>query len=541
MIACGIQKISDAQMKKLHKGLPVRVKAGSAHQVPLTPAQAKKLAKAKADNKGMILSIPPNSAMYHGGSVFSDLQNWYETNIPPQYRQPLESLVMAGYRDLGGSGMKGGSVFSDVKNWYETNIPPQYRQPLESLVLAGYRDLGGSGILKRKGGSVFGDMQHWYETNIPPQYRQPLEQLVMAGYRDLGGSGFLEDIGITNPIQQAADFTNFLGSINPSMLAIKGKGKRRGKGLFDDLVPAFNSLPEKFKQAENMLDRDLMSPLREGRPLFTLPDGRAPLSLDQWRKGDPFAMGAAGMHGRGTLAVLAKHPVAGRHRLVRHHMTGARRGRGMHGKGWKEDLEAFDAWTNSIGSKLTSIGRTVDPEGKLQRAGINAAVDYIDPTARVSRVAGETLGSIFGNQGSTPSAPSASAPSAVTDMVSYVPPAPAPQGKSKPKKPKGKKPRKQPIVTATELLPSEYDDSKVLTAYTQPLPVASISSAFEDQLPYQPVRWFGSGKSKSKAKGGALPKKPHMVKGSPAAKQHMAKLRAMRSGKQGGALYPAGY
>jgi hypothetical protein len=122
-------------------------------------------------------------------------------------------------------------------------------------------------------------------------------------------------------------------------------------------------------------------------------------------------------------------------------------------------------------------------------------------------------------------------------MVSYVPP--ASQGKSKPKKPKGKKPRKQPIVTATELLPSEYEDSKVLTAYTQPLPVASISSAFEDQLPYQPVRWFGAGKKKSK--GGALPKKPHMVKGSPAAKQHMAKLRAMRSRKQGGALYPAGY
>jgi len=354
----------------------------------------------------------------------------------------------------------------------------------------------------------------------------------MAGYKDLGGSG------ITNSTQQAADFTNFLGSVKPSMLAIKGKGKRKGKGLFDDFAHSFASLPQKFKQAENMIDSGLMSPLREGRPLFTLPDGRAPLSLDQWRKGDPFAMGAAGMHGRGTLATLAKHPVAGRHRLVRHHMAGA--GRGMHGKGWKEDLEAFDAWTNSIGSKLTSIGKTVDPEGKLQKAGINAAVDYIDPTARVSRVAGETLGSIFGNQGSTPSAPSApAAPSTVTDMVAYNP-SPASQGKSKPK---GKKPRKQPIVTATELLPSEYDNSKVLTAYTQPLPVASISSAFEDQLPYQPVRWFGAGakKSKAKAKGGALPKKAHMVKGSPAAKQHMAKLRAMRSGKHGGALYPAGY
>ena len=84
------------------------------------------------------------------------------------------------------------------------------------------------------------------------------------------------------------------------------------------------------------------------------------------------------------------------------------------------------------------------------------------------------------------------------------------------------------------------DAEKAITAYTQPLPVASISSAFEDQLPYQPVRWFGSGKKGKK--GGALPKKPHMVKGSAEAKAHMAKLRQMRSGKMSGtALYPAGY
>ena len=45
MIACGIQKLSPAQMSKLHKGLPVRVKAGTAHQVNLPPTQAKNLLK----------------------------------------------------------------------------------------------------------------------------------------------------------------------------------------------------------------------------------------------------------------------------------------------------------------------------------------------------------------------------------------------------------------------------------------------------------------------------------------------------------------
>jgi hypothetical protein len=37
------------------------------------------------------------------------------------------------------------------------------------------------------------------------------------------------------------------------------------------------------------------------------------------------------------------------------------------------------------------------------------------------------------------------------------------------------------------------------------------------------------------------PKKPHQVKGSVAAREHMAKLRAMRSKKTGSALMAMGY
>jgi len=374
MIACGIQKLSDAQMKKLHKGLPVRVKSGSAHELPMSPAQAKKLAKAKANNKGMILSYP---------------------NV-------------------------GGSLWGDAKNWYKTNIPAKYREPIEQLALMGAKD---AGIIEGSGGR---------------------------------GRGLVPNI------QQLVDAQNQLAVYNP------------------------------------------VKPIR----------------------------------GKGALSILAKHPVAGRHHLVRHHLAGAgRRGKGMHGKGWKEDLEAFNQWTGAIGDKLVNIGRTVDPEGKLQKALINRATDEIDPSAKTARIASQTIGNLVGK---TPSQDEATSYAPAEMLANYA----FNQKKSKvnkPRKPQGKK--KQPsavaTVTATEVLPSEYNkNEKVLTAYTQPLPVASIASAFEDQVPYQRVNWFGSGAKK----GGAVAKKPHLVKGSLAAKEHMARLRALRSGNMSGtALRPAGY
>ena len=456
MIACGIQKLSPAQQKKLAKGLPVRVKAGTAHQVPLTSAQAKKLERAKKDNKGMVLSIPP-----HGGSLFSDAKDWYVNNIPPKYREPIERLVVAGAEDAGvpGAGVverkHGGSLFSDAKDWYVNNIPPKYREPIERLVVAGAQDAGipGAGLKKR-------------------------------GRK---GKGLLEDI------------TRF-----PSSFI---KGLEMSPGAVKDYSGHFSSV-----------GNYIADHLRTGEPM-RLPDGRAPLSLQQWKKGDPLALAPVG---RG-LATLAKHPVSGRHHLVRHHMAGAGK---MKGKGWKEDLEAFNAWTGDIGNKLTGIAKSVDPEGRLQEAGINAIVDYIAPEMKAARIAEQKANALMGKR--NPYRPTEKEPE---------------QEKPQQGKRRGRKP-KTPVVTAEELPASEQKkDEKVLTAYTQPLPTASIASAFEEQLPYQPVRWFGSGakgQQSKKKKGGAL--KPHMVKGSPAAKEHMAKLRAMRSKKMSGsALYPAGY
>ena len=311
MEACGIAKISPAQMKKLHQGKAVRVKAGTAHTLPLPAKDAKKLRKAAAQNKGMILSAPH---------------------------------------------LKGGSLFSDAKNWYQSNIPAKYRAPVESLVTMGLQD-----------------------------------------------AGVLEGSGVH---------------------------RRRGRGM-----------SAKGKQ------------------------------------------------------------------LVRKTLSG---------KGWKEDLEAFDQWTNKIGDKLTGIARSVDPEGKLQKALINRATDEIDPSAKTARIASQAFGNIVGKpQEET----SSYAPAEMLGNFLMNPPKKKKQGS---KKPQGPRPKKaMPVVTAEELPESQMPSLNEL----KNMPIA-YSIDQDERLPYQPVRWVGSGK------------KPSMVKGSPAAKAHMARLRAM---KNGGALRPAGY
>jgi hypothetical protein len=489
MLKGSIAKLSPAQMKKLHQGKPVRVKAGAAHEVPMLAKDHKKLMKAHSMGKGMVLTVPT-----HGGSLFSDSKHWYEQNIPEKYRQPLEELAKQGLIDAG--------------------LPIQ-----------------GSGAKKRrakKGKGLFEDIMRGPSIDQAVGFqnqlmRPPTIQQAVA----------LQNKLMRPPsIQQAVDLQNQLALYNP-VKPIRGRGKH-GKGLFEQITglpnvedlrtfpaafpkafAALPQVPQKFGDAFEKGFGYIGDHLRSGEPM-RLADGRAPLSLQQWQKGDPFAMKAAGMQ---KLAVMPyRRPMSGQgKRLVK---------KTLRGKGWKEDLEAFNAWTGDIGNKLTGVAHSFDPEGRLQEAGINALVDYIAPEAKAARIASQQMDALMGKTNAYRNKPKSE---------------PEPPQEEAPKKgKKSKKPKKKmPVVTA-EIIDEEAPVATMIPMANLPPIPASYKYVDEDEgRAYQPVRWMGTGAKASKKKAG--PTKPHMVKGSQAARDHMAKLRAMRMKKQGGALYPAGY
>lgn len=99
-----------------------------------------------------------------GGSVVSDVKDWYNQNIPEQYHSGIESLARAGAKDLGFglySGMGGnygGSLRSDAEDFYNQKIPEQYHSGIESLGRAAAKDLGfGLYAGANRGRGVFGD------------------------------------------------------------------------------------------------------------------------------------------------------------------------------------------------------------------------------------------------------------------------------------------------------------------------------------------------------------------------------------------------
>lgn len=64
-VASGLQHLSEVQIKKLVKGEPVRVKAGSHHKVHLSHEQHKKLHKAHAKGAGITLQLDPYQCDAH--------------------------------------------------------------------------------------------------------------------------------------------------------------------------------------------------------------------------------------------------------------------------------------------------------------------------------------------------------------------------------------------------------------------------------------------------------------------------------------------
>lgn len=324
----------------------------------------------------------------------------------------------------------------------------------------------GKGIVLN-GGSLFSDMKKRYEEAIPAKYRAPIEGLVTMGLQDAGvieGGSLFSDMKKryeeTIPAKYRAPIEGLVTMGLQDAGVIEGSGGR-GRGL----VPNIQQLVD----AQNQLA--VYNPVKP-------------------------------MSGKGK-------------RLVQ---------KTLRGKGWKEDLEAFNAWTGSIGDKLLNVGRTIDPEGKLQKALINRATDEIDPSAKTARIASQTIGNLVGKPASSEETTNY-APAEMLTKYAF--------NQIKSKESNKKKKKKIPVVTA-EIVDEETPVAQRATARQMasllPIPASFKYVDQNEGRAYQPARFMGTGK------------KPHMVKGSQSARDHMAKLRAMRGKKMSGtALYPAGY
>lgn len=246
-------------------------------------------------------------------------------------------------------------------------------------------------------------------------------------------------------------------------------------------------------------------------------DFNAKEAFDQLAEGRPFKKkdGSAPMS---MQSISAGKPLGGK---------GVKSGKVSRGK-------KFNKWFKDIGQKFLPLNKNLKP---IKEAGTARAVDYITNYNNPEAIAKSGL-----------------------DMFQEELPQTLQAFKAQ---------KEMPVVYA-EPVPSVTSYSfPSVPSYSFP----SVPKQEEEELNYEPVKWYGSGvkkgspemkarmaalRSMRKKKGGAVPpqvkdtirkkvdKSLSMVglgkpaKGSPEMKAKMAALRA-RKGKKGGALYPAGY
>jgi len=198
----------------------------------------------------------------------------------------------------------------------------------------------------------------------------------------------------------------------------------------------------------------------------------------------------------------------------------------------------FDSWFKSVGQKLLPLNKNLSPIKKAASArAADAITQYNNPEAQA-----QAAFDLFQRE--------------APETIAVLKPSKAPKDKEI-----------EPVYAT--VVAEEYPSSSPYPVHSKeyarqlfPVPVAYQ----EEELQYEPVRWFGAGVKKGspemKARMAHLrsmkqkavpkavpfltpaPKAPKKggaaspAKGSVAMKEKMARLRAM---KKGGALYPAGY
>jgi hypothetical protein len=317
-----------------------------------------------------------------------------------------------------------------------------------------------------------------------------------------------------SPIKQA--------SSERAVRAIQGK-KRGGnitstsKDAGKNLIVAGSDRAVKAIEGSGSRDfnlKETINQLKEGRP-FKKKDGTAPMSVQSIKSGKPF---------------------------------GGKIGR----------VNKFQKWTKAVGQFIKPVAEPIT-QAFTERA-VGEIKSFNNPEYQLQtgldmfqREAPQTVKAITGSQGSK--SKKAFESLAPQEVVVYAEPVEKPV--EKPRKPRGRKPKPQVV-------------------YAEPVPMYSFpqvpSQKNVEELPYEPVIYYGSGKKGSpemKAKMAhlrAMRKKGGNItatskdagknlivagsdravkaiegsgKGSMAMKQKMAMLRSMRK-KNGGAMYPAG-
>jgi len=118
---CGIAHISPSQKAKLKRGEPVRMKLGSAHNIPMTEHQIKKLTSAHKKGSAHTVHLDPYQIDHlHGSGFFDSIKSAFShpitKSIVKAVRPVATNMARAGLSSFGPMGQIVGNTALDIAN-----------------------------------------------------------------------------------------------------------------------------------------------------------------------------------------------------------------------------------------------------------------------------------------------------------------------------------------------------------------------------------------------------------------------------------------
>ncbi len=139
-VNANLAQMSVAQLKKLFDGLPIRVRYGDAHQIPVLPIQYKKLMKAHMAGKGMVLQVPKGMGLPANPPISTMPVPVY--TMPPRKGMGFGKPVLV-HKIIKGSGMK---KLKEAGNQFSRGEPFKLKDgtaPMSAEAIQSGRPFGG--------------------------------------------------------------------------------------------------------------------------------------------------------------------------------------------------------------------------------------------------------------------------------------------------------------------------------------------------------------------------------------------------------------